>query len=177
MTATRPVTRPGTRPAQTMEVRGHREDHDGFRSYVLDERISGYDSYRAAELVLDEVCEPPAEYAPDQVSVQVRVLTLDDVTIVSPLPGQPELPDRWRGHLVLPASSRGRAMPADLTCALLAAGLDPSDLEAGSLRHLVEFVAEARPGSATRDARVAAAVDALRSISVGTARTTPPAVR
>ncbi|MEQ4206443.1 hypothetical protein ABN028_07665 [Actinopolymorpha sp. B17G11] len=157
-----------------MAVRGHREDHDGLRSYVLDERISGYDSYRAAKLVLAGAWEPGVEYARSRVSVQVRVLTLDDVTIVNPLPGQPELPDHWRGTLVLPASTRGRSMPADLTRALLAAGLDPADLDSGPRRHLVEFVAEARPGSPTRDARLAAAVAALRSVSVETARTPPP---
>jgi hypothetical protein len=174
---------------QTMPVRGHREDHDGLHSYVLDERISGYDSYRAAELVLAGAWEPGV--ARDRrTTVQVRVLTLDDVTIVSPLPGQAELPDRWRGTLVLPASTRGRAMPADLARALLTAGLDPAGLDpagldpagddVGARRHLVEFVAEARPGSPTRAARVAAAVDALRragagGFTAGRARTSRPA--
>lgn len=93
--------------------------------------------------------------------VRVRILTLDDVTLLCPLPDEPELPDHWEGTLLLPPHSRGQSMPAELVDALVTAGVDPAELEVASLRHLVGFVAEARPGP-TRDARVALAVTAVR---------------
>jgi hypothetical protein len=123
---------------------------DSVRAYVLDERLVGHDSYRVAELVL-----------PDHPTVvRVRVLTLDDVTTVCPLAGEPSLPDRWEGRLILRSTERGRRMPPDLEGALAAAGLDPATLDAAQRRHLVGFVSEARPGP-TRDARLAVAVAAV----------------
>jgi hypothetical protein len=80
---------------------------------------------------------------------------------VCPLPDEPELPDRWEGTLLLPPHSRGQSMPPELVDALVVAGLNPAELEVASLRHLVGFVAEARPGP-TRDARVALALAAVR---------------
>ena len=174
-----------------LPVRGRRHDRSGVRAYVLDARLNGRDSYRTARLRLagrpiatspvaarrpnepsagnrpggcrtaggrPSLGRPPADPAAD---VRVRVLTLDDVTLICPLPDQPELPDRWEGTLVLPPAGRGPAMPADLLDGLLDAGLDPTDLEAASRRHLIGFVAEARPGP-TRTARIAFAVDAVR---------------
>ena len=167
-----------------LPVRGRRHDRSGVRAYVLDARLNGHDSYRTARLRLagrpiatspvaarrpnepsagnrpggrrtaggrPSLGRPPADPAAD---VRVRVLTLDDVTLICPLPDQPDLPDRWEGTLVLPPAGRGPAMPADLLDGLLDAGLDPTDLEAASRRHLIGFVAEARPGP-TRTARIA----------------------
>lgn len=144
-------TSPAGPLAYQVAVRGHREDHDGTCAYVLDRRITGHDSFRPARLRLTG--------RPDD--VRVRVLTLDDVSVVVPLPGEPELADRWDGTLHLPAGPRGPAMPADLAAALVAAGVDPDALPDTMRRHLVGFVAEARRGP-TRDARLAAAVNAVR---------------
>lgn len=130
---------------------GHDNAHDnGVRAYLLDERLTGRDSYRVAELVV----------AGGETIVRVRVLTLDDVTIVCPLPGEPSLPDHWEGRLVLRSRERGITMPSDLERALADAGLDPATLDAAQRRHLVGFVSEARPGP-TRAARLAVAVAAV----------------
>jgi hypothetical protein len=174
-----------------LRVRGRRQHRSGTRAFVLDARLTGHDSYRTARLRLagrptatspvaarppnelsaghrpsgccsagghPPIGRPPADPALD---IRVRVLTLDDVTLVCPLPDEPDLPDRWEGTLVLPQKGPGPAMPADLLQALVAAGLDPADLEAASRRHLVGFVTEARAGP-TRTARIAFAVDAVR---------------
>jgi hypothetical protein len=136
-----------------LEVRGRREVHDGLDSYVLDQRLTGHDSYAVAELELR---------TPESVGrvVRVRVLTLDDVTTVWPVSKAP-LPDRWSGTLRLRVSARGDRVPADLAHALMKAGLDPSALDASERRQLIGFVDEARPGP-TREARIAAAVAAVR---------------
>ncbi|WP_020577734.1 hypothetical protein [Actinopolymorpha alba] len=144
------MSRSATAAPESLAIRGHREDHDGMRAYVLDRRLTGYDSYRTARLIVAD--RPP---------LRVRVLTLDDLTVLCPLPEQRELPDRWEGTLELPATSRGSVMPADLTRALVEAGIEPTALDDAQRRHLIGFVAEARPGP-TRDARLAAAVSAAR---------------
>lgn len=138
-----------------MVVHGHRYDDvrlgdEGARAYVLEERLVGYDSYRVAELAL----------ADGTTVVRVRVLTLDDVTTVWPLAGEPSLPDRWEGRLLLRSRERGGRVPPDLASALDAAGLDLAVLDAAQRRHLVGFVSEAHPGP-TRDARLAVAVAAV----------------
>jgi hypothetical protein len=157
---TTPVRPERHRPGESTDevvVHGRRHDDvrqgdgdDGVRAYVLDERLVGHDSYRIAELVL----------ADDATVVRVRVLTLDDVTTICPLAGEPSLPDRWEGRLILRSRERCRRMPPDLEKALTAAGLDPATLDAVQRRHLVGFVSEARPGP-TRDARLAVAVAAV----------------
>ncbi|SDR98295.1 hypothetical protein [Actinopolymorpha singaporensis] len=163
----------GTRIA----VRGRRHVHAGATAYVLDRRLSGYDSYRPAVLLLtgSRPAEPPA--GSTQVTcraTRVRVLTLDDVTLVCPLgargasgtdarPDYPpeSWPESWEGTLVLPESRRRVGVPADLAAALAAAGVDADQVGEGHLRHLVGYVTEAGPGP-TRAARVSAAVSAVR---------------
>src|SRR5690606_3275101 len=93
--------------------------------------------------------------------IRVRVLTLDDITIVYPLAPNVSLPDEWEGTLRLASGRRGPRMPEDLASALTSAGVDPDGLDDAQRRHLIGFVAEARPGP-TRDARIAAAVEAAR---------------
>ena len=138
-----------------------------MRAYILDQRINGHDSFRPATLRWRADPSRVGSTGPaEERSARVRVLTLDDVTVVTPLPGQPDLPDSWVGTLVLPSGHRGPAMPDDLAHALTEAGVDPGGLDGAVGRHLVGFVAEARPGP-TRDARVAAAVDAVRRDLVG----------
>jgi hypothetical protein len=135
-------------------VHGRRFDNratpDVAQAYVLDERITGHDSYRPARLV-----------RPDGPEVTVRVLTLDDITLIYPLSDQIRLPDEWDGRLLLTAKPRGPKLPADLAAALVAAGVDVDELDPARRRHLIGFVAEAKPGP-TREARIAAAVQAAR---------------
>jgi hypothetical protein len=178
---------------EEIRVRGRRQDRCGARAFVLDARLTGHDSYRTARLRLagrptaasPVAARPPSELsaghrsggcwsadgrpplgrpsAEPVVDIRVRVLTLDDVTLVCPLPDEPDLPDRWEGTLVLPKAGSGPAMPADLVQAIVAAGLDPTVLDDAARRHLVGFVTEARPGP-TRTARIAVAVDAVRQV-------------
>lgn len=137
-----------------LAVRGRRHDHAGARAYVLDRRITGHDSFRPAELLVEGL-EGLRTLA------RVRVLTLDDVTLVCPLPDQPPLAQEWEGTLVLPDTHRDTDLPADLAASLAAVGITPDQLEEAQRRYLAGFVAEARPGP-TRDARVAVAVSAVR---------------
>lgn len=164
---------PRTDGPTRIAVRGRRHDHAGATAYVLDRRLSGYDSYRPAVLLLTEsrLPEPPA--GPASVTcraVRVRVLTLDDVTLVCPLGARgasgadapPDAwPESWAGTLVLPESRRRADVPADLAAALAAAGIDAGQVGEAHLRHLVGYVTEAGPGP-TRAARVSAAVSAVR---------------
>lgn len=135
-------------------VHGRRFDNqataDVAQAYVLDERITGHDSYRPARLV-----------RPDGPEVTVRVLTLDDITLIYPLSQQIRLPDEWAGRLKLSAQPRGPKLPADLAAALVDAGVDVEQLDPARRRHLIGFVAEAKPGP-TRQARIAAAVQAAQ---------------
>jgi hypothetical protein len=150
-------------------VRGRRRDHAGATAYVLDRRLSGYDSYRPAVLLLTE--SEPAQTPSGAArvtcrAVRVRVLTLDDVTLVCPLggggtTGQDPWPESWEGTLVLPESRRRVDLPADLAAALDSAGIETDQVGEASLRHLVGYVTEAGPGP-TRAARVNAAVSAVR---------------
>ncbi|WP_460517180.1 hypothetical protein [Flindersiella endophytica] len=134
-------------------VRARRFDNgtgaDVVPAYVLSDRISGHDSYRPAQLL-----------RPPHPPVQVRVMTLDDITIVYPLEAGVILPDEWDGTLRLASKARGVRMPADLAAALAAAGVDVDGLDPAQRRHLIGFVAEARPGP-TREARIAAAVQSV----------------
>jgi hypothetical protein len=132
-------------------VRGRRHDYGGARAYVLDRRISGHDTFRPARLHVEGL--PTA--------VRVRVLTLDDLTLVCPLANETGLPEKWHGTLVLPDTHRDAELPADLAASLAAAGIAADRIEESQRRYLAGFVAEARPGP-TRDARVAAAVSAVR---------------
>ncbi|MGW5359494.1 hypothetical protein [Actinopolymorpha pittospori] len=137
-----------------LTVRGCRHDHAGALAYVLDRRISGHDSFRPADLLV--------EGSPGHRTLtRVRVLTLDDLTLVCPLPDQPALPREWEGVLVLPDTPRATDLPADLAASLAAVGITPDQIEEAQRRYLAGFVAEARPGP-TRDARVAVAVSAVR---------------
>lgn len=134
-------------------VRARRFDNsagaDVVPAYVLSERITGHDSYRPAHLIRPP--DPP---------LLVRVMTLDDITIVYPLESGVTLPDEWDGTLRLASKPRGLRMPADLAAALAEAGVDAEQLDPAQRRHLIGFVAEARPGP-TRQARIAAAVKSV----------------
>lgn len=135
-------------------VHGRRFDNnasaDVAQAYVLDERIAGHDSFLPARLV-----------RPDQPDVTVRVLTLDDITLIYPLTPEIRLPDDWHGTLRLASHRRGPKLPSDLATALAEAGVDVERLDPARRRHLIGFVAEAKPGP-TREARITAAVAAAR---------------
>lgn len=137
-----------------VQVRARRfdrgEERDGIPAYLLEQRVTGHDSYRPAQLIRSSG-EP----------LRVRVLTLDDITIVYPLSPNVDLPEEWEGTLRLSPGRRGPRMPDDLASALASAGVDPEGLDDAQRRHLIGFVTEARPGP-TRDARIAAAVEAAR---------------
>ncbi|MET9019472.1 hypothetical protein ABZV93_05790 [Actinopolymorpha sp. NPDC004070] len=147
-------------------VRGRRHDHAGAVAYVLDRRLTGHDSFRPVTLLLTEPEPPETSSGAARVTcraVRVRVLTLDDVTLVCPLStsAADSLPESWEGTLVLPEGRRHVDVPADLAAALAGAGIDTDEVGEAHLRHLVGYVTEAGPGP-TRAARVSAAVSAVR---------------
>jgi hypothetical protein len=112
-------------PASTgdLPVHGTRQERRGRTPlFLLDERLTGHATFLTATLVLGD--------APAACRVQVRILTFDDVTVLSALPGQ-ELPaahdgQSFTGTLLLPHGWRPPVIPEDLARAAAAAGIDTS---------------------------------------------------
>jgi hypothetical protein len=131
----------------------------GEEQFVLSRRLTGRDTYLSGVLTL---AGHPA--------MPVRVLTLDDVTVLVPDP-TPEpavtadpaaaAPGHVReGVLWLRASGRAAPVPADLAEAAAAVGLDWASRDPIEVRHLLAFLAEAR-GEAVRGERIRVIVESL----------------
>jgi FMN hydrolase / 5-amino-6-(5-phospho-D-ribitylamino)uracil phosphatase len=118
---------------------------------VLDGRLEGYDSYLTGKLQL--VGQEP---------VTVRVLTLDDVTVLrcSAMSTPPEPGERWTGTLRLRPGFRSRAVPEDLASAAATRHRDLFALDSAELRYALTFLEESTTAS-IRQQRIAAIVDAL----------------
>jgi FMN phosphatase YigB (HAD superfamily) len=140
-------------PEQTVILRvSGTASHDNSGSMlVLDERLEGYDSYLTGKLQL--VGQEP---------VTVRVLTLDDVTVLrcSPMSMPPESGERWTGTLRLRPGFRSRAVPEDLVSAAATRHRDLLALDSAELRYALTFLEESTTAS-IRQQRIAAIVDAL----------------
>jgi hypothetical protein len=125
-------------------------DSDGAM-LVLSERLDGHDTFLTAQLQLDE-----------HVMVGVRILTLDDVTVLrlSDETAVPELTATWAGILHLPHGWRPRGIPHDLQAAAAAVGRDLGALDEAELRYALTFLEEATTPEIRRG-RVDAIVSAL----------------
>lgn len=118
--------------------------------FVLTERLTGHSTFLSGELQLDHQRIP------------VRILTLDDMTVLRPTrPLSGHRPgSSWSGTLHLPHGLRAPAVPHDLNRALAAAGIDAGSVEPPELRHLITYLREATT-PAVRQHRITAIVSAL----------------
>lgn len=125
--------------------------------FVLDVRLRGHDTFLTATLFLEVPYSLPE-------GIRVRILTFDDITVLSPLDDDPgltgEAGQRWSGDLLLPHGSRPPPIPDDLAMAAAEAGIDPSTWSGPEARQLLTYLGEARPGP-VRAERIRAIVIAL----------------
>ncbi|WP_093801712.1 hypothetical protein [Streptomyces sp. Wb2n-11] len=122
-------------------VHGRLEQYEGAVLLVVDERLSGHDTFLSATLHLDQPVHLP--------ELKVRIMTFDDVTVLSPL--GPDLPltqvgKEWSGTLLIPHGSRPPTIPDDLAQAAAEAGVDTSGWSPAEARQLLTFLGEAGPG-------------------------------
>lgn len=136
-----------------LKVSGTAQDRDGSVLLVLDSRLEGHDTFLAGHLDLD-----------GGHSLPVRIITLDEITVLRPA-GQTVLrPGRWAGSLRLRHGLRPVAIPADLADSAASQGRAISALDDAETRYAVTFLGEASTPD-IRAARVAAIVNALPETS------------
>lgn len=120
---------------------------------VLSERLDGHDTFLTGRLVLSG----------DQ-AVSVRILTLDDVTVLRVLGDEPlSITDGWSGVLHLPHGWRIRSLPADLIAAATNARRNIGSLDEAGLRYALTFLGEASTAEIRR-ARIDLIIHALPSV-------------
>src|SRR5690606_29538426 len=117
---------------------------------VLAERLGGHDTFLSGSLDMDGT------------SIPVRIMTLDDVTVLHPTDSGavPTLRARWSGTLHLPHGLRPQTAPRDLESAAEAEGRILAALDDAELRYALTFLSEATTPE-IRGARIAAIVSAL----------------
>ncbi|GAA2507271.1 hypothetical protein [Streptomyces gobitricini] len=139
-------------PGTTMTVRV-----DGTVSHsadgpllVLSQRLDGHDTFLSGSLDIGGSALP------------VRILTLDDVTVLRPAGSLPALAEgtRWQGTLHLPHGMRPRSVPPDLREAATQEGRSLDTLDEAELRYVLTFLSEATT-TTIRQARIRAIVSAL----------------
>lgn len=116
----------------------------------LSRRLDGHDTFLTGSLDIADS------------SVPVRILTLDDVTVLRPTYGFPAPADgeHWHGRLNLPHGLRPRSIPPDLSDAADQERRSLDALDEAELRYVLTFLSEATtPG--IRRARIEAVVSAL----------------
>ncbi|MFQ6197097.1 hypothetical protein [Streptomyces sp. NPDC000405] len=101
--------------------------------------LSGHDTFLTGILLLAE---------PYTAEIPVRILTLDDITVLSPTtdPAYP-LPGAgkpWSGVLRLPHGWRTPSLPKDLARAAATAGVDLGQWDEALTRYALTFLGEAR---------------------------------
>jgi len=137
----------------SLKVAGIIQARDGGILLVLDRRLEGRDTFLAGHLDLD-----------DGRSLAVRIITLDEMTVLRPAGPASLRPGRWSGSLRLRHGLRPVAIPADLADSAARNGRAISGLDDAETRYAVTFLGEAAtPG--IRAARVAAIVTALPEAS------------
>ncbi|THC52494.1 hypothetical protein E7X58_10880 [Streptomyces sp. A1499] len=144
-------------PRHTSElvVRGRLEWREGTVLFVVDERLSGHDTFLSTTLHLKQPVHLP--------ELPVRILTFDDVTVLTPLVcvlSQSQDGEEWGGTLLIPHGARPPAIPDDLAQAATDAGVDTSSWSPAEARHLLTFLREAGPGP-VRTERIALIIAAL----------------
>lgn len=125
-------------------------DSDGTM-LVLSQRLDGHDTFLTGQLELD-----------DQTVVGVRILTLDDVTVLrfTNEVTKPPVSVAWSGILHLPHGWRPRNIPDDLTVVAAKARRDLCALDSAELRYALTFLDEATTDE-IRQGRIAVIVSAL----------------
>lgn len=128
-------------------------DSDGTM-LVLSVRLDGHDTFLTGQLELDE-----------HTTVGVRILTLDDLTVLrlTDESALPPLTVAWAGTLHLPHGWRPRTIPEDLTCAATEAHRDLGALDSAQLRYALTFLEEATTDD-IRLGRIEAIVKALPAL-------------
>ncbi|MHA5048859.1 hypothetical protein [Streptomyces sp. SD15] len=124
-----------------LAVHGRLEQREEKALLVVHERLSGYDTFLSTTLRLDRPVVLP--------QLPVRILTFDDVTVLSPLgPALPQAQagEEWSGTLLIPHGSRPPTIPEDLAQAAAEAGVDTSGWSPTEARQLLTFLGEAGPG-------------------------------
>ncbi|WP_405388098.1 hypothetical protein OG596_09085 [Streptomyces sp. NBC_01102] len=138
-----------------LAVHGRLEQRDGAVLLVVDARLSGHDTFLSATLRLDQPV-----YVPE---LPVRILTFDDVTVLSPLgPALPQAQagEEWSGTLLIPHGARLPTIPADLAQAAAEADVNTSGWSPAEARQLLTFLGEASPGP-VRTERIGMIIAAL----------------
>ncbi|MET8027690.1 MULTISPECIES: hypothetical protein [Streptomyces] len=116
----------------------------------LSRRLDGHDTFLTGSLDIADR------------SVPVRILTLDDVTVLRPTSGfrTPADGEHWHGRLHLPHGLRPRSVPPDLNSAADQEGRSLDALDGAELRYVLTFLSEATTPD-IRQARIEAVVSAL----------------
>ncbi len=116
----------------------------------LTRRLDGHDTFLTGSLDIADS------------SIPVRILTLDDVTVLRPTSEFLALADgeHWHGRLHLPHGLRPRSVPPDLGVAADQEGRSLDALDEAELRYALTFLSEATT-SDIRQARIEAVVSAL----------------
>ncbi|GAA3138192.1 hypothetical protein JOF29_000180 [Kribbella aluminosa] len=117
---------------------------------VLSERLDGQNTFLKGRLDVGSS------------SVAVRILTLDDVTVLRPVDHSavPDLDAGWQGTLHLPHGLRPRPIPPDLQEVAAEEGRSLEALDEAELRYVLTFLSESTT-TVIRQARVEAIVSAL----------------
>lgn len=120
---------------------------------VLAQRLDGYDTFLTGLLELD-----------GDTSTPVRILTLDDVTVLRLTGTAARTPaGSWSGTLHLPHGQRPRPIPPDLTDAARMSRRDLTALDTAELRYALTFLDEATTDPIRR-ARIDAIITALPTL-------------
>jgi hypothetical protein len=129
------------RHTDELAVHGRLERREGTELFVVDERLSGYDTFLSTTLRLDRPVHLP--------ELPVRILTFDDVTVLAPLLSvlpQAQAGEGWSGTLLIPHGARPPTIPDDLAQAAAEAGVDTSGWSPDEARQLLTFLGEAGCG-------------------------------
>ncbi|MGI5515715.1 hypothetical protein [Streptomyces sp. CA-106131] len=116
----------------------------------LSRRLDGHDTFLTGSVDIEDS------------SVPVRILTLDDITVLRPTNGFPASADgeHWHGRLHVPHGLRPRSVPPDLNAAADQEGRSLGALDDAELRYVLTFLSEATAPD-IRQARIEAVVSAL----------------
>jgi hypothetical protein len=137
-----------TETATSIPVQGTvRQDPHGVL-FVLDERLNSYDTFLSGRLDIGQASTP------------VRIITLDDITVLRPMEATTAPIEAWSGTLHLPHGIRQRSIPDDLADAAQASQRALDALDSAELRYALTFLNEATT-EPIRTARIAAIVAAL----------------
>ncbi|WP_405009579.1 hypothetical protein [Kitasatospora sp. NBC_01539] len=137
-----------TRSSESIPVRGTTRYDEHGSLLVLEHRLDGHDTFLSGELDLGEGRVP------------VRIISLDDVTVLRPMHRLPAPAPTWAGTLHLPHGLRPRTIPVDLAEAAQMHGRDLGALDQAETRYALTFLGEATT-EPIRAARLEAIVSAL----------------